>query len=188
MKRLAILSAKKLITLSAVGVLSLATVGGVMLSSSNEEPQTAQSSVKFEGEVKESPTAEIVEVEKVVVEPAVKEVVKPVEAVEEKEIEAPIKEAVVEPVQKPVDNPVEATVLLKYVDEYLKENGLGYGDYSFSKYAHTILNISVNNRSHFTESTYQNNLRPCLDELTTYIKSDPKASALLFTCYQLAKS
>lgn len=138
---------------------------------------------------KEGPVTDVKqEVSKVAVEPDVKEVVKPVEAVEEKEIEAPIKEAVVEPVQKPVDNPVEADVLLKYVGEYLKENGLGYGDYSFSKYAHTILNISVNNRSHFTESTYQNNLRPCLDELTTYIKSDPKASAHLFTCYQLAKS
>lgn len=65
MKRLAILSAKKLITLSAVGVLSLATVGGAILNNNNEEPQTAQSSVKFEGELKESPTAEIVEVEKV---------------------------------------------------------------------------------------------------------------------------
>lgn len=176
MKLLSILSAKKLITLSAVGVLSLATVGGAILNNNNEEPQTAQSSVKFEGELKESPKAEIVEVEEV-----------ETEKIEEVN-EAPIKEAVVEPVQKPVDNPVEANVLLKYVDEYLKENGLGYGDYSFSKYAHTILNISVNNRSHFTESTYQNNLRPCLDELTTYIKSDPKASAHLFTCYQLAKS
>lgn len=65
MNPLAILSAKKLITLSAVGVLSLATAGGVILSNSNEQPQTVQPSVTFDGEVKESPTAEIVEVEKV---------------------------------------------------------------------------------------------------------------------------
>lgn len=65
MKLLAILSANKFITLSAIGVLSLATVGGVILNNSNEEPKTVQSSVTFDGEVKESPTAEIVEVEKV---------------------------------------------------------------------------------------------------------------------------
>lgn len=89
MKLLAILSAKKLITLSAVGVLSLATVGGVILNNSNEEPQAVQSSVTFDGEVKESPTAEIVEVEKV-------EEVNEAPVVVKEEVKAPVVEYVTE--------------------------------------------------------------------------------------------